>query len=201
MNRFISFPLLLATALMLTACLAQPHPNKNRFGLAAEIGPDSAPAKARRTLMLGAAATAAGYDNRALVYKIGPDQYESDFYNEFLAPPARLLVDLVTQYLEAHNAKARVVKSPGLTLADFGLETYLEKLYGDYTVDPPQAVIEVRFTLNDLRGSSGKVLWERTYRRAQPFSGKNPAALVAAFNLGLGGLLDELDHDIEKAIR
>jgi ABC-type uncharacterized transport system auxiliary subunit len=110
------------------------------------------------------------------------------------------LVDQATQSLDARNAKVRVVKTPGLTLADFGLETYLESLYGDYTTEPPRAVVNVRFTLNDLRGGA-KVLWERAYRRSQPFSGKTPADLVAAFNVVLGGLMDELNRDIEKAVR
>lgn len=197
----ISVPFLAAT-LILTACLAQPHPQKSLFNLAValnEVPTVSIPA--RRTLLLGGATTAAGYDNRGLVYRLGPDRYESDFYNEFLAPPARLLVDQATQYLTAHNRRVRVTKTPGLTLADFGLETYLESLYGDFTVDPPRAVINIRFTLNDLRGSVNKVIWEKTYHREEPLTARDAAGLVAAWNLALGDLMAELNRDIEQSVR
>lgn len=192
----------LAATLILTACLAQPHPQKNLFNLAAEIREvPTVSLPARRTLLFGGAATAAGYDNRGLVYRLGPDRYDTDFFNEFLAPPVRLLVDQTTQYLAAHNRRVRVVKTPGLALADYGLETYLESLYGDFTVDPPRAVINIRFTLNDLRGSMNKVIWEKTYRREEPLGAKDAAGLVAAWNLALGDLMAELNRDIEQAVR
>ncbi len=192
----------LAAMLTLTACLAQPHPKKNLFNLAAALNErPTVSLPARRTLLAGGAATAAGYDNRGLVYRLGPDRYDTDFYNEFLAPPARLLVDQATQYLAAHNRRVRVVKTPGLTLADYGLETYLESLYGDFTVDPPRAVINIRFTLNDLRGAANKVVWDKTYRREEPVAAKDAAGLVAAWNLALGDLMAELNRDIEQSVR
>ena len=193
---------LLAATLMLSACLAQPHPQKNIFSLSPILDEAQAPRPVkRRTLLVGTASAAAGFDNRALVYRVGPDQFESDFYNEFLAPPPRLLVDLATQYLDARNAKVRAVKTPGLTLADFGLETYLESLYGDFTVNQPQAVVKVKYTLNDLRGARPRILLDKTYQAERPFGDRSPAGLVAALNDGLDQILAELNRDIEKAAR
>ncbi|MDL2227249.1 ABC-type transport auxiliary lipoprotein family protein, partial [Deltaproteobacteria bacterium OttesenSCG-928-M10] len=102
MKRNITVLMLTAVCLVsLTACLAKPHPQKNTFTLtaAAPAGPELSPAN-RRTLLVGTVSVAAGFDNRALVYRIGPNQIEEDFYNEFAAPPARLLADQVSQFLD-----------------------------------------------------------------------------------------------------
>ncbi|MDR3037927.1 MAG: PqiC family protein, partial [Candidatus Adiutrix sp.] len=177
-----------------------------RFALSAEAepagaGPDQAGnAAGRRTLLIGAVTTAAGYDGRALVYRLGPDRYESDFYNEFLAPPARLLADAETERLTRTSRRLRVTTTPGLALAEFGLETRLEALYGDYTRTPPQAVLTLRFTLNDLRPVATRVVLDRTYPCLRPLAEETPSGLVAAFRLCLADTLDELALDLDRLI-
>lgn len=193
---------LLLAALMLTACMAQPHPDKNLFGLSLETAETQTRPKAgRRTVLLATVTAASGYENRSLVYKVGPDQFKVDFYNEFIAPPARLLADQTAQFLDRSSTRLRAVKTPGLTLADYGLETYLEHLHGDYTGPVPQADLAIRFTLNDLRGSSPRVVLDRTYRQTRPLAENSPAALALAMSECLGGILEELNKDMNKAVR
>ena len=197
---YIKFVIILALLLTATACLSQPHPVKNHYTLGLS-SPETAdrPQAARRTLLVGTVTAAAGFDNRSLVYKVGADRFESDFYNEYVAPPARLLADLTSQYLDQSSPRFRVVKTPGLTLAQYGLETYLEALYGDYTTGQPQAVVAIRFTLNDLRGSSPKVMWDKTYRHSASMADKSPQALVEAQGLALNEILAELNKDISRS--
>ena len=184
----------------LCACLAKPHPQKNTFLLTAEApaGPEFPSAK-RRTLLVGTVSAAAGFDNRALVYRIGPDQIQEDFYNEFAAPPARLLADQTAQFLDRASRHLRVVKTPGLVIADYGLETYLEEISGDFTTNPPQARLSIRFALSDLRGASARVLIERTYQCQKPLPGQQPEALVTALGECLAEILAELNRDMNKA--
>jgi Uncharacterized protein conserved in bacteria len=192
---------LLAT-LLLTACLAQPHPDKNIFSLNLEPAEVQTPAKAgRRTVLLATVTAASGYENRSMVYKVGQDQFKVDFYNEFLAPPARLLADRTAQYLDRESPRLRVVKTPGLALADYGLETYLEHIHGDYSGPVPQADLAIRFTLNDLRGQSPRVVLDKTYQRARPLAENSPAALAAALSEGLADILSELNRDMNRSVR
>ena len=193
---------LLAAVVLASACLSQPHPVKNVYGLMAEPADQAAQRPAnRRTLLVGTVTAAAGFDNRALVYRVGEDRFETDFYNEFLAPPARLLADQTAQYLDDRSRRVRVVKTPGLVIAHYGLETYLECLYGDFTVEPPVAVLGIRFAVNDLRGSQPRILIDVTYRQTVPLAAKGPDALVAAMNEGLNLILTDLNLDLEKNIK
>lgn len=199
--RWIFPALLTAAALLLTGCLTQARPQKNSFALDARPPERQIDAAGRRTLLVGTVSVAPGLDNRALVYRVGPSQFETDFYNEFMAPPARLLADQISRYLDAANRRLRVVKSAGLVLADFGLETHLETMHGDFTVEPPQAVVSLRFTLNDLRRTPTGVLLDKTYRREVPMAAKTPAAMVAALNEGLRDILSEFNGDVERRLR
>ncbi|UQZ88138.1 hypothetical protein C4J81_02485 [Deltaproteobacteria bacterium Smac51] len=191
-----------AGALLTTGCLSKPYPNKNYFSLSAELPNTTTVQKAKRyTLMVGTVNAASGFEDRLLVYRIGPNQYETDFYNEFVAAPARLLADLAAQHLDNINSKVRVVKNPGMRMADFGLETYLEGIFGDFTVTPPAATVNIRFTLNDLRGSQAKVIMDKTYRCTRSIQEKKPTALVAGMNVCVNEILNELNQDFEKMAR
>lgn len=199
MKNIFKYPAILGALLLATACLAQPHPAKNNYNLRVEAPQAAArPSADRRTLLIGTVTAAAGFDNRGMVYKVGPDRFESDFYNAYVAPPARLLADQSSQYLDQASSRFRVVKTPGLTLAQYGLETYLEAFYGDYTLNPPQAVLAVRYTFNDLRGSAPKVIWDKTYRSSAQLRDKTPDALAEAQGRALSEVLAELNRDIAK---
>lgn len=194
--------LLLLGTLFLSACLAQPHPNKNTYALEAAVPEPSGQVKARqKTMLVGTVAVAAGFENRAFIYRTSPNKLEADFYNEFMAPPARLLADQAAQYLDAANKRLRVVKSPGMIIADFGLETYLESILGDFTQNPPRAVISIRFTVNNLQQSPVKAVLDKTYRHETVMAGKSPENMVIALNNSLTAILAELNQDLEKKIR
>jgi cholesterol transport system auxiliary component len=193
---------LMAVLSMASACLSQPHPVKNRFTLAAPEAPEGAvDAAGRRTLLVGAVTAAPAYEGRALVYRLGQDRYESDFYNEFLAPPTRLLAEVAADLLTRASRRLRVVASPGLAVADFGLETHIQDLYGDFSRTPPRAVLTLRFILNDLRPTAAKVVLDRRYSCERPLAEPGGAAeLVAAHGLCLAEILAELARDMDGAI-
>jgi len=187
--------------LSLLACLGQPHPVKNRFVLAL---PAAAPGEAlnaagRRTLLVGAVTAAPVYDGRALMYRLGPDRYESDFYNEFLAPPTRLLAEAAADRLTLASRLFRATAAPGLAVADYGLEVHILDLYGDFRQRPPWAVLNLRFTLSDLKPAPPRVALDRFYPCERPLPGRGGAAdLVAAYGLCLADILEAVARDLDS---
>ncbi len=200
-GKFLPLMAALLACLGLAACVSQPYPRKNYYSLLIETGPAAEKAKPY-TLLVGAANAASGFEDRSLVYRTGPNQFETDFYNELVAAPARLLADLAAQYLEAMNPKLRAARSPGMKAADFGLEIYLKGLYGDFT-EPgkPGAVMDIRFTLNDLRGMEARVVLDKSYACERAAKDEEPAALAAAMNECVDAIFAELNRDVEKAVR
>jgi hypothetical protein len=203
-NNMLKFGPVFFLALSLLACLGQPHPVKNRFVLAL---PAAAPGEAvnaagRLTLLLGAVTAAPPYDGRALLYRLGPDRYESDFYNEFLAPPTRLLAEAAADRLTLASRLFRVTTVPGLVVADYGLEAHILDIYGDFRQRPPRAVLNLRFTLSDLKPAPPRVALDRFYpcERALPERG-GAADLVAAYGLCLTDIMEVLARDLDSAVR
>ncbi|KXS55783.1 MAG: hypothetical protein AMR96_06440 [Candidatus Adiutrix intracellularis] len=193
--------LLSLTAVLSSACLSQPHPALKYFTL--ETKPETfpgadIPAPNRRTLLIGTVTTTENSDGQALIYRLGDNHYEPDFYNVFIAPPVRLLADTETQHLNRTSHRLRVVDSPGLTLADFGLETYIEALHGDYRPTPPLAVLNLRFTLNDLRPTQSRVVLDKTYPCLWPLKNVTPDGLVAALSLCLTDSLNRLVRELDE---
>jgi len=191
-------------ALGLAACLGQPHPVKNRYALAlpeAAFG-EAVNAAGRRTLLLGAVTASPVYDGRALWYRLGPDRYESDFYNEFLAPPTRLLAEAAADRLTRASRLFRVTTAPGLVTADYGLEIHIQDIYGDFRPDDPaRAVLNLRFVLSDLRPSAPRVALDRLYPCARSLPARGGAAgLVATYGLCLADILEEVARDLEAAV-
>lgn len=200
MRKIAIWPALLAAALV-AGCVGRPYPEKNHFALSVGL-PAAAEAAARPyTIVTGSPAAAPGFEERLLVRRVGPNRYEADFYNELVAAPARLVADAAAQYLNAALRKARVARGQGMRLADFGLETYVAGFYGDYAGDGPQAVVSVRFTLNDLRGAAAKVVLDRTYNATVALADKTPASLVAGESRGLEEILRALAADCAAALR
>ena len=191
-------------ALCLAACLGQAHPVKNRFTLAL---PEAVPGAAvnaagRRTLLLGAVTSAPAYDGRAFLYRLGPDRYESDFYNEFLAPPTRLLAEAAADRLTRASRLFRVTTVPGLVTADYGLEIHIQDIYGDFRPDePPRAVLNLRFILSNLKSAAPRVALDRLYPCARSLPARGGAAgLVAAYGLCLDDILEEVARDLDAAV-
>lgn len=199
MKKFMLIAAALAV-LFLSACFSRPYPGKNYYSLMAEASmmAERAPKIRPRTLILGQAAAAAGFEERFLIYRTGPNRFEADFYNELVAAPARLLADMAAQHLDNINPRLRVLKNPGLLSADFGLEIYLMGFYGDFTGEKPNAAVDIRFTVSDLRSSQAGVILDKTYHRKSPLADKSPAALAAGLGLCASEILTELNRDLEK---
>ena len=185
-------------ALLLTGCFHKPAPTKNTYNLNVndvqwQTGNS---ASKKYSMIVGQISVASGFEGRALIYKIGPNQFEADFYNELIAPPDRLLADLAVQYLEAHSTKMQVLKNSGLRLAEFGLEAYIEKLYGDYSQTLQKAVISIKFTVNDLRPAEPRILISKIYTSEVPITGNSPDLLVEGLSRAMTNILAQLATDI-----
>ncbi len=205
MKRHISLTLILLFCVTLgTSCVGQPHLEPNLYQLMAnspQAEPQNSQALKRRLLLIGPFSAGAVYDDLAFVYQVGPEELKTDFYNQFAAPPARLLADQTTQYLNENNKRLRAVKMTGLALADYGLDAYVEAIYGDFTHDEEGvAVIKIRFTLNDLGSAKPRVLLDKVYEERVMCAEKTPEALVAAWSLALSNLLFQVNADIEAAV-
>jgi hypothetical protein len=77
------------------------------------------------------------FSSKEMVYRIGPLQYESDFYNTYFVPPAGMIEGEVKRCLAGCGAFSQVVGRGSRLKADYLLEAEVTALYGDLS-DPPR---------------------------------------------------------------
>jgi cholesterol transport system auxiliary component len=142
---------------------------------------------------------AAPFADRGFVYRIDESVFESDYYNEFLSAPDRLLTGEVMDWMFACGLFSIVTDAYAGVKPGYALEGHVVELCGDYRPDrEPLAVLQVQFMLIDVSGPRpSAVLFER-YRREEPVKGTGPAALVVAWNRALAHVMAQFEDDVRK---
>ena len=166
------------------------------------LDPAAPPAAAKPqpgSLRVGAINVAAPFRGRNFVVRDTELQYESDFYHEFIVPPAPMLADATTRSLGAAKVFASVSRPGAATSADWVLDGFVSALYADMR-DAKQtaAVIEVTYYLSRDDGVSSP-MWSQTYRKEVPVASSSTSAYVGGLNTALAEILADLARDLASA--
>jgi len=187
-------------ALVVAGCsLSRPAPVKQQFLL----DPPAPPAIAKSqptSVRVGTINIAAPFRGRSFVLREADLRYETDYYNEFLVPPATMLTELTARALERSKAFARVVP-PGYSAdADWVLDGFVSALYGDERDGKKvSADVTVSYYLFQSSGGSGMPVWTRDYQKRVPLATPTTEAYAGALNTALGEIFAELTRDLAAA--
>jgi ABC-type uncharacterized transport system auxiliary subunit len=194
------------------ACgLSRPYPVIRSFALEIPSANLNKVGKVKRPLLIQVTSGGASpqYETRKLVYKIGTNEFSDDFYSELVGLPSRLVADQLAAFLDNNSDRFRSTlglnssQSPELVL-----DVYLSAFHGDYTVNPPQAVVEVKVTLTDQRSSRPRNLWSKTYSGQQAVAETavaekavdRPTGLTTSLGLALAPIFEEIKTDLPGAL-
>jgi cholesterol transport system auxiliary component len=132
------------------------------------------------------------------VYRIGDLSYQSDFYNQFLRPPASLITEGARKWLSESGLFKYVVNST-YGRPNYVLEGNVNELYGDFRAhDTPKAVLGIQFFLIDESSTNPKIIFQNNYQREVALNTKSPGELVKGWNEALQQILTALDEDLRK---
>jgi ABC-type uncharacterized transport system auxiliary subunit len=190
---------------LLTGCgLSRPYPTIRTFDLE-DLSALPTPSKVRRPLMIQITSSGAApqYETRKLVYKIGPNEFSEDFYNEMVGMPARLIAAKLSGYLDASSSRFRATQGVMAQSPDLTLDVYLSAFYGDFTVNPHKAIVELKATLTDQRSSRPRTLMSNSYSQTQLLNSNSTdraATLTDALSQALNPILADIAADLNKAI-
>ncbi|MDR1309935.1 MAG: PqiC family protein [Deltaproteobacteria bacterium] len=209
--RILAGPLGVAAVLgllLLSACgLSRPYPAIRSFSLEPPA-PDSAPAAAknRRPLLVQVSPGGAApqYETAKLIYRIGPNEFRGDFYNELVGLPARLVADRLAAFLDRRSPLVQASQGIGARAPDLSLDVFLLAFHGDYTQSPPLAVVEAKISLTDLRRGRSKGLFSKTYSGQAVLPADppdRPADQARGLAEALAPILSEALADLERSLR
>jgi len=146
-----NFAKLAAVGLIMTALSACSLPKRPALEAASwMVAPErtGTPYKPRTDLWLkmGPVTTTPPFDGKSLIYRLGDQRYEKDFYNIYSALPNEMVGNATRQWMNSAQIFAMTVGQGNGFFPYYILQISVEEFYGDYRVRP-EAVVSVEFFL------------------------------------------------------
>lgn len=195
----------LLAPLALAACanpLNRPFPDKRIFMLEPRRGSSLPPRPRAPVLLMRETQATPGTELRGLVTRLSGNRQEVDFWNEFAAPPARLVDAALRRWL-AESGTVAAVLDPGATArGDLALETTLSVLRADFS-DPGRPVAQATLAalVLDLRRERSPPIAQATSERSVALAARGPEAIVAGLSQALAEAFGEIEALVGRAAR
>jgi len=191
---------LLALAAGLPACgstFNRPFPDKTIFILQVPRPGPRQPGLRPRPLLVRDVAAAANAEARGLVTRLPDGRQQTDFWNEFALPPARLVDDQLRRWLEESGAASAVLDPGSLGQAGTALEVTLLALYADLADRArPTAVASLSFLLLNASRQPPALITQAMLTERVPLQSADPAAIVAGMNVAFASMFAEIERRV-----
>ena len=199
MKSFSTLSVAAALLLMLGGCvsLERSYPDKRFYVLEARAPAPTGAAVHNEILQVSTLHISPRYQDRSFVYRISDSGFESDFYNQFIAPPAGLISEEIRKGLIGAQLFKYVISASNSQAPSYVLEGAVNGIYGDFRkLNAPAAIMDLEFFLiSDLPAKPG-ILLQKRYVKSVPVSSRTPDALVKSWDLALEAILTALIEDL-----
>ena len=198
--RFIQFVALVFIVTVLSACSLPKRPALEAGTWMVAPERTGTPYKPRSDLWLkmGSASTTPPFDGKSLVYRLGDQRYEKDFYNTYSALPNEMIGNATRQWLNNAQIFSMTVGQGNSFFPYYILQTSIEEFYGDYRVRP-EAVITIEFFLTATDPQKrNPVIGKNRYTKRVALKDNTPQALVQGQQEALAQILKEYEVVLYK---
>ncbi|MEH0018072.1 MAG: ABC transporter [Desulfobacter sp.] len=139
------------------------------------------------------------FEASTFMYRIGQDRFTSDFYHNYVVPPARMITDLTMEALYA-SPMFSPVSPNAMDDIQYRLWGKIIDIYGDAR-DKHQlkSVITIRLVLDKNTGKRFDPVRHATYTAGIPMAEPSPDAYITGLNQGLTQILEAFFRDISDA--
>ena len=158
------------------------------------------PLKNRSSLWLkiGSVSVAPPYDGRSLVYRLGDQRFEKDFYNIYATLPADMISNAERQWINKSGIFSAAVGQSNSFFPYYTLQATVNEFYGDYRVKP-EAVVSMEFFLTVTNSGKGNpLIGSNRYSKRIALKDNTPAALVMGQQQALEEIFKEYEVQLDK---
>lgn len=149
-------------------------------------------------LKIGAVSVAPPFDGKSLVYRLGDQRYEKDFYNIYSAIPAEMIANAERQWLNQANIFSATLGQGNSFFPFYTLQATVEEFYGDYRVRP-EAVVTVEFFLATANAGIGNpLIGSNRYSKRIALKDNTPQALILGQQQALAEIFKEYEVQLYK---
>jgi uncharacterized lipoprotein YmbA len=158
------------------------------------------PLKNRSSLWLkiGSVSVAPPYDGRSLVYRLGDQRFEKDFYNVYTTLPADMIANAERQWINKSGIFSAAVGQSNSFFPYYTLQATVNEFYGDYRVRP-EAVVSMEFFLTVTNSGKGNpLIGSNRYTKRITLKDNTPEALVMGQQQALAEIFREYEVQLDK---
>lgn len=171
----------MSLVIFLSACSPVRLPNVDRYAIAM-IQPIQVAhyRSSAKTLLVSQPIASPGYDSVGMVYMITPFEISHYSRNQWVAPPANMLMPVFVEALRRSNRFKAVVSPPFVGVTDYRLDTQLLCLQQEFLLPKSQERLTVQATLIDNHNNI--VLATKQFNVVVSAPSNNPYSGVLAAN-------------------
>ena len=199
-SRLSKFAAVAFITLALSACSLPKRPALETTSWMVAPERTGAPYKPRTDvwLKMGSVSTAPPFDGKSLVYRLGDQRYEKDFYNIYSALPNEMVSNATRQWLNNAQIFSMTVGQGNSFFPYYILQTSVEEFYGDYRVRP-EAVVTIEFFLTATDPQKrNPVIGKNRYSKRVALKDNTPQALALGQQEALAQILKEYEVVLYK---
>ncbi len=197
-NRLALFSMATVALMMVSGCLSLGRMNveKRLYSLEARMDTPGRSPEPQLSIMVKEFEIAPMYTTNSFVYRMEEFRFETDYYNEFIIPPQRMISEAFKQALfDTRRYSASTPDAP----AAYRLSGKVIRLYGDFsTAGHPLAMMEISILLEATAKADLKPSVSKNFIREIPINDPAPAPLIRGWNTLLkeiiNAFMDELDR-------
>jgi cholesterol transport system auxiliary component len=148
-------------------------------------------------LRVGNVNVAAPFRGKPFIYRMSDLRFETDFYVEFLVPPAAMLTEQTARALDRAKPFARIA-GPGATAdAEWVLDGFASALYADAReAGKPAAELVITYYLTPAGGNERTPVWSHEYHQHVAMRDSTAPAYADALNKAFAEIVAELARDL-----
>lgn len=189
---------LLAALLLLAGCsnvFDSPYPVRLTYLLQAPPPQMPDPSDPGPVLLIRRFTVNPAFAGQSFVIRKDGGEFEDDFYNTFIVPPAQAIASVTARWLRESGLFRTVISGPSELQPGLVLEATIPALYGDFR-GRPTAILEIDLRVIEVRSLPGTILYAGNFRRAVPIETATPVGLVQGWDAALVSILSEFANKL-----
>lgn len=182
-------------------CISRKAVVKNTFLIEAHRTETSVQAVSPAVLAVHPFSIAPAFQGCEIVFRIGENQFKSDYYNEYFVLPAQMITEQTRNWLSKSGLFARVLSPMSSVRPGYVLEGHISRLFLDVTDSAQRrAVLEITFFLVKKHKRDETVDFEKTYTAERSIDSDDPGAYIRAQSEAMQEILEKLEKDLAAHI-
>lgn len=141
---------------------------------------------------------APGLNTARIAYTTEPDRLDYFAYHEWVAPPARMIAEMVETRLDDLGLFGSVVSGSADIRTDYRLDSGLRRLQQDFSEAGSTVFMSIKVSLVDVPGHS--LLDSEIFSYREPADARSASAGVAAANRAADQFLADLEVFLQRAL-